>query len=348
MKIKKKFQLMALITASAFALSACSSTNSSSTTDSTTTAAADAVQVATSFYPLTYLVQEIGGDKVAVTDLTPPGSDAHGAELAPADIAKLQKMDLVIYLDTFAPAIDEAIETSDLKNVLEIGQSVNLLEQEEIDAFSESIGTTAETTEETSHEGETTEEHAEHTDEHADHDDHDHGIYDPHFWTDPLRLAQAAPEVAAQLAKLSPENAELFTANATALAEKLTKLGEDFKSTLATKQCTTDTFIVTHLAFGYLALENNLKQIGISGFDPETEPSPARIAAIKAAAEEHKVSTIFTTSEAEKKVAESVATETGATVEILDPAATQLDPNKDYAQVMEENFKLLTAALGCN
>ncbi|MDY5585427.1 MAG: metal ABC transporter substrate-binding protein [Arcanobacterium sp.] len=351
MKIKKKFQIIALMTASAFALSACASSTSNSSTSSSNTTAANAVQVATSFYPLTYLVKEIGGDKVAITDLTPPGSDAHGAELAPADIAKLQKMDLVIYLDTFAPAIDEAIETSDLKNVLEIGQSVNLLEQEEVNAFSTNLGT------ETEHANETAEEHAEHSEEEADHDhstetaeehaDHDHGTHDPHFWTDPARLAQAAPVVAAELAKISPENSELFTNNATAVTEKLTKLAEGFKTTLASKQCQTDAFIVTHLAFGYLALENNLKQIGIAGIDPETEPSPARIAQIKEAAEHYKVSTIFTTSDAEKKAASTVAAETGTKVEVLDPAATQRDTNKDYAQVMEENFKLLSTALGC-
>ena len=38
--------------------------------------------------------------------------------------------------------------------------------------------------------------------------------------------------------------------------------------------------ITTHEAFNYLALRYGLTEIGISGINPDAEPSPARIAAI--------------------------------------------------------------------
>ncbi|XCB30970.1 zinc ABC transporter substrate-binding protein [Arcanobacterium hippocoleae] len=142
-------------------------------------------------------------------------------------------------------------------------------------------------------------------------------------------------------------NKSVYEENATAAADKLNRIANEFKNTLSAKQCRTNAFVVTHLAYGYLAAQNNLRQIGIASFDPDIEPSPARINQIKQAAEKYNIDTIFATSDAEKTVANAVANETGTKVEILDPAATQRDSEKDYIEVMTENFKLLQESLGC-
>ncbi|MFC5369941.1 metal ABC transporter substrate-binding protein [Arcanobacterium bovis] len=375
MKEKLSLKFAALVGAAALALAGCSGSNDSSKDSSK-------LNVSTSFYPITYLVEKIGGDAVAVNDLTPPGSDAHGAELSPAEIAKMEKSDLVIYLATMAPSIDEAIKTAKIKKSLEIGQSVSLLPRTEIAAVSEELPNVDPKAKADDHKDEAKghDDHdAEHKDDHKDdtkgHDEHDddhkaeghdheaeghdhegeghdehghnHGVNDPHFWTDPNRLAKAAPVIADELAKLDSKNAEKFKENAKKIADDLTKLASDFKATLSKEQCTTHSFVVTHLAYGYLAKENNLKQIGIASFDPDLEPSPARIAQIKEIVSRDHVNTIFTTSDQEMKVANSVANETGAKVQVLDPAATKRDKSKDYMDVMKENFKMLADSMNC-
>ncbi|MDR6938986.1 metal ABC transporter substrate-binding protein [Arcanobacterium hippocoleae] len=366
------YRLIAVAAAAVYALGACSTTDNSTPSDTSATK----LKVTTSFYPLTYLVKEIGGENVSVIDLTPPTGSAHDAEISPAQIVDMEKSDAVFYLATLSAAVDKAVENAAVKNAVNIGESVNLIKQTDIAAFSESLPS-VDADLDNQHESETHDEHLhanqnhaekhEHENEHAhdhehehehehehghDHEhehehEHNHGIYDPHFWTDPSRLALAAPVIANTLGKIDNANKSTYEENATAVADKLNTIANEFKNTLSTKQCRTNAFIVTHLAYGYLAAQNNLKQIGIAGFDPDIEPSPARINQIKEAAKQYNIDTIFATSDTEKTVASAVANETGTKVEILDPAATQRDSQKDYIAVMRENFKLLQNSLGC-
>ncbi|WP_040336933.1 metal ABC transporter substrate-binding protein [Candidatus Blastococcus massiliensis] len=56
------------------------------------------VQVVATSYPLQYVAEQVGGDLVAVTNLTPPGGDSHGLELSPRAIATLGEADVVVHL----------------------------------------------------------------------------------------------------------------------------------------------------------------------------------------------------------------------------------------------------------
>lgn len=316
---------IATVAVASLAISACSS----DTDGGTGTGSGDKLNVTTAFYPLAFLVDEIGGEQVSITDLTPPGSDAHGVELAPRDIADLQKSDLVVYLKTLSPAIDDAVATADLSNVLNVGDHVDLLTTEHLE---ESTG-----------ESSGDHDHAESDEQ----DGHDHGIYDPHFWTDPGRMALASETIADSLAEADPANADEYKERAEGLSERLNNLAAKYESTLSAQQCDATEFIVTHKAFGYMAHAYGLTQIGIAGIDPDLEPSPARIAEIKEVVDEHQLDTIFTTNDGETKVANAVAEETGAKAALLDSAATQVDANKDYIQVMEDNLDALAASMGC-
>lgn len=60
------------------ALTACSVPAAATTTSD------GRLKVTASFYPLEFLVRQIGGPHVAVTDLTRPGVEPHDLELSPA------------------------------------------------------------------------------------------------------------------------------------------------------------------------------------------------------------------------------------------------------------------------
>lgn len=64
--------------------------------------------VVTSFYPLEYAAQEVGGEHVSVQNLTPSGTEPHSLELTPRQVLESSKSDAFIYLSKFAPAVDEA------------------------------------------------------------------------------------------------------------------------------------------------------------------------------------------------------------------------------------------------
>jgi zinc transport system substrate-binding protein len=69
------------------------------------------ISVVTSFYPLEFAAQRVGGPCVVVTDLTPPGVEPHDLELAPDDIAAVASADVVFYLGGgFQPGLEEAIQ----------------------------------------------------------------------------------------------------------------------------------------------------------------------------------------------------------------------------------------------
>jgi zinc transport system substrate-binding protein len=173
----------------------------------------------------------------------------------------------------------------------------------------------------------------------------DGGALDPHFWLDPTRLARLAAPVAAQLAKADPAHADTYRANASALEIHLADLDTEYKAGLAT--CKRHTIVTSHEAFAYLASRYDLKMVGISGLNPDAEPSPARLKEIGDAVKAEGVTTLFSEQLVNPKVAQTLATDLGVTSAVLDPLESQADPASDYRGVMEKNLTRLREALGC-
>jgi zinc transport system substrate-binding protein len=66
------------------------------------------VRVAAGLYPLAYVARLVGGDRIAVTDLTPPGAEPHEIELTPGQVSAIQSAALVLVVKGLQPAIDDA------------------------------------------------------------------------------------------------------------------------------------------------------------------------------------------------------------------------------------------------
>ena len=305
---------------------------------------AQGLNVIASFYPLEYLSQKIGGDKVSVTSLTPKGGHSHDLEIAPADVAKLSSADLVVYLSGFQPSVDKAVEETSPKNVYDAAADANLVEA------------SAHTVEQVDipgidgdHEGHDHESHDHEGHDHEghdhDHESHDHGGKDPHFWLDPARMAVVTTKLGDAFAKADPSNADTYQANAKKLAEELTALEDEYKQGLAT--CERDTIVVSHSAYGYLTEDFHIHQVGMAGVDPEAEPAPATLAAIKKVMADKNITTIFTEHLINPKAAEQFAQETGAKTAVLDPIENQNDEAKDYQVIMRDNLEALRTALEC-
>ena len=341
--MSKRILAAACAAATALALSACSSAASSGDSSSKD----GSLTVMASFYPLKYLAEKVGGEYVSVTSLTPDGAEPHDLELSPKMVDSLSSADAVIYLAGFQSAVDEAIEQQAPKTVIDVSSAAELVEAgsdanhpaEEEEATDETQSGETEAHDH-DHEGHDHEGH-----DHAGHDHHHDMSADPHFWLDPIRMAKAATLVGDKLAEADSAHADTYKANAKALAEELTTLGD----TLVTKtsKCQVKTFVTAHTAFGYLADRTGLTQVGISGLDPESSPSPARLAEIGQIAKEQGVTTIFTESLIDPKVAQTLADDLGITTAVLDPIESQTDASKDYAAVMQANIDALTKANNC-
>lgn len=173
----------------------------------------------------------------------------------------------------------------------------------------------------------------------------DQGGVDPHFWLDPDRLVDVTNLVAERFSEVDPENEDSYRANADALIRELSALDNEFRTGLAT--CERRTIVVAHEAYGYLADRYGLKQEGVSGIDPESEPAPARIAKIRRVIEGEDVTTIFTESLVNPKVAETLASDLGVETALLDPLESHTASNAGYLDIMRGNLASLRKALNC-
>ena len=86
--------------------------------------------VVAGFYPLAFAAAEIGGDRVEVTNLTPPGAEPHDVELSVRDVERVRDADLVLYLGQgFQPALEDAAEGNDA--AVDLLEGLELREGEE-------------------------------------------------------------------------------------------------------------------------------------------------------------------------------------------------------------------------
>ncbi|WP_369144150.1 metal ABC transporter substrate-binding protein [Streptomyces sp. R44] len=294
-------------------LSACSGTS-----DAADKGSEGKLDVVASFYPMQYLAEQIGGGHVAVDTLTKPGVEPHDLELKPKQIGELGEADVILYLKGIQPAVDDAIAQAGVKNTVDAATLTKLEE----------------------HGTEVGHDHG-----HAEEHEGEAGA-DPHIWLDPVKYAEVAKGVGSALEKADPDHAADYRKNTEALVKKLGDLNTEFETGL--KNTATRTFITTHSAFGYLAERYGLEQEGITGIDPESEPSPARVKELHDIAEKDKVSTVFFETLASDKTAKTLAGDTGLKTDVLDPleGITKQSKGDDYIEVMRSNLAALKTALG--
>ncbi|MER0445503.1 metal ABC transporter substrate-binding protein [Streptomyces sp. Edi4] len=295
------------------------------------------LDVVASFYPLQFLTEQIGGAHVAVTGLTKPGVEPHDLELRVRQIAALNDADAVVYLKGLQPAVDAAVGQADVKTKVDASTLTSM------EKHGNEVGGHAAAHDD--HPGE---------DEHPAGESGDHGHQhsgageDPHIWLDPVKYAEVAKGVGAALEKADPAHAADYRSNTTALLARLDALDKEYAAALKNTALTSRVFITTHAAFGYLAERYGLTEEAITGLDPDSEPSPARIKALQKMAKADGVTTVFYETLVSDKTAKTLAADASLRTDVLDPLEGITDRSKgtDYFSVMRSNLAALKTALG--
>ena len=92
-------------------------------------------------------------------------------------------------------------------------------------------------------------------------------------------------------------------------------------------------------AFAYLANQYGLTQAAISGVSPDQEPTPSRLAELKDFVKKENIKVIYFEENASSKVAETLSSETGVKLEVLNPLESltneQIKAGENYISVME-------------
>ncbi|MFJ2188038.1 metal ABC transporter substrate-binding protein [Kitasatospora sp. NPDC087861] len=310
-RARSSIALAATGLAASLALTACGGSSSAQSADGK-------LKVVASFYPMEYLAQQIGKDHVAVTDLTAAGVEPHDLELTAKQVATVQKADAVLYLKGLQPTVDQAVAQSSSKHEIDATAASPLVDHHLDEGAAE-----------------------------ADGHQHEGPAGDPHIWLDPTRYAAIAKSVGDEFAKADPAHADDYRKNTDDLVGRLTTLDQEFRDGL--KDAKSKTFVTSHAAFGYLADHYGLTQVAINGVDPESEPTPARLAEVQKAAKDNGVTTIFFETLVSPKLADTVAKDLGLKTAVLDPLEGVKDPSKDdYLSVMKQNLANLQTALGAS
>lgn len=312
--------VLAAVTASG---AACSAESRDAAATATTGGARGPVEVVAAFYPIAEAVQQVGGDRVEVQNLTPPGGGPHDLQLTPKDAEAIAGADVVVFVSKgFQPQVEQAVAGLPAGvRALDVLDGLDL-----IPVRDQLAGTQGDV------DGEELQ-----------------GGLDPHVWVDPVLQAQIAKQIHEELVEIDPAGRSAYDAGLAVYQRELRGLDDAFKTGLA--NCESRVIVTSHRAFEYLAHRYGLTQIAIAGLSPEAEPDPRTLEAVAAAAREHNVKVVFFEEQVPPDLSETVANEIGATTDALDPVETitapDLDAGATYTTVMRANLESLKTGLGC-
>lgn len=325
------------VAAGTLLLGACGNTEGDNASESTD----DQLTVYASTFALKSMAEEIGGDRVNVEMVIPPGADPHTYEPTSKQMTQIAEADLFLTighdLEPYVESMEKSLEGQNVAFV-KTAEDVTLLDS-------------ADTVHVHGEDGHSEDEHGHEEDGHANEeethaeDDHGHGQYDPHVWLDPMNAVSMAEAVEAAFSEEAPDYKDEFSERLSVFKDEANALDAELKA--AVENGSKSELLVTHAAYGYLAERYGFDQLPIAGLTPSEEPSQQALKRIIEEARLHDLNYIAFEDTVTPKVAEVVKQEIGAesvTIYNLE-SVTKEQMDKSYFDLMRENVKALETAL---
>ncbi|OWV22397.1 ABC transporter substrate-binding protein [Fibrobacter sp. UWB2] len=265
------------------------------------------ITVAVSLQPYATLVKMLGGDRVNVVTLLPPGADPHNFEPKPA-VIKAFSVAQVYFTDgsgldkTWMPRFLGANKNV---QVVDISKGIEWMKSEE---------------------------------EHGAHGHHHDEEMDPHIWTSPTRMRFLAQNIFQELKKLDPKYVIDYVNRASMVQDELALVERQLNEAVISMPKDRRSFIVFHPTYGYLAKDFKLKQytIEVNG----KEPKPRDLANLVKVGRKNGVKTVFVQPQFSKRAAETIAKELGAVVVETDPLSADFIGNtQKFIKAIKEGGK---------
>ena len=148
-----------------------------------------------------------------------------------------------------------------------------------------------------------------------EHDDHGHGLEDPHYWFDPVRVKIVVNDIAARLSVLDPDRGDMYRANAAAYNAKLDELHSWTEQRVSEVPQEDRLLVTSHDSFGYFANLYGFEIIGVVlSITTDVEPSAGDLADLVEEVKEEGVPVVFGETTVSERLANAVAKESGATL----------------------------------
>jgi ABC-type Zn uptake system ZnuABC Zn-binding protein ZnuA len=269
---------------------------------------------------LASVAKEIGGDKVSVVALAKPTEDPHYVDAKPSHIVTLNRADALIEggaeleLGWLPPLLENSRNSrisAGAPGRIVASDGVKMLEIPT--SFDRSKGDV-------------------------------HSLGNPHFMIDPVTVRIIARNIASHFAQIDPKNAATYNGNLTRFNTKLDAKYAEWQKELAPYR---GARIVTyHKDFVYLGDRFGLTIVDELEPKPGIAPSPAHLAQVIGKMKATNAKVILVQPFQNRKTAETVARQTGATV--LDvPQQPGAAPNTStYFDMMDHLVSTLAGGLG--
>jgi len=272
------------------------------------------MMVAADIVPLAEFCRVVGGDRVRVETLVPPGASPHTYELTGGQMRFLSQADLLVTVGLgLIPWAEEVLAKVDNPDLLNVVAGEAVPRSELIPAGEEERRDAEEV------EGE-------------------YQAYNPHIWLDPDLCVYIVEAILEGFTAADPGNAYYYEENARTYIEELRVLRSDIEAEVAA--FAERKFVSFHSSWDYFARRFGLEQVGVIEELPGKEPSARDIADLIDLMAALKVKAIFAEPQFDPRAAEAIAEESGGDVEVvtLDPLGDPGEPGRStYIDLMRDN-----------
>jgi zinc transport system substrate-binding protein len=241
--------------------------------------------VVVTILPQAEFVENIGGDKVDITVMVPPGASPHTYEPTPSQMAALAEAKLYAKVGSGVEFeltwMDKLIAQNEDMLVVDCSKGIELQPMT------------------------------------AGDEDEPAGSMDPHIWMSPQNVQIMVRNITDGLIQIDPDNSAYYQQNRDTYLEKLAQLDQDIRDGLSGVK--NRVFMVYHPAFGYFASSYDLTMLPIEA--EGKEPTPAGLQHLIEQAEEHNIRVVFAEPQFNPQSAKVIADAIDGRVVLINPLA---------------------------
>jgi zinc/manganese transport system substrate-binding protein len=174
---------------------------------------------------------------------------------------------------------------------------------------------------------------------------------DPHAWQNPVNVVLYVNNIAAALAKVDPNGASAYQANAEAYARKLMEFDTQAKAKFAAIAVVKRKVITSHDAFGYLGEHYGLTLLAPEGISTDAQPSAKHVAELIRQIKREKIKAVFIENMSNPKLINQLSKDVGVTLGATlysDALSGVNGPATTYLKMMQYNVSQLVVGMMLN
>lgn len=283
------------------------------------------LKIVTTIFPQYDFARQIGGDKISLQMLVTPGGESHSYEPTPRDIIAVNNCDIFICSggesDVWSNVILKSVNTEN-KIVIQLMDCVEAVEEEITEGMTEkpTFG-----------------------------DNEEEPEYDEHVWTSIKNAKKISEAIAAAMCGKDKENAELYTDNLNEYIKQLDALDKSYEETVSASENKTLIF-GDRFPFRYLFDDYGLKYYAaFPGCSTDSDVSAKNMLFLINKVRENDLSTVYYIEFSARKIADTIADETGAEPLLFHSCHTvskaDFENGVTYIDLMTQNLENLKRGL---